>query len=687
MDNIFQYVPYKSFVDSNFWFKFAQIKIDIDCLSVKPRRLFGNYTNLNAKDCILEVDCTSFNETYIPAKNTFISHGAILNKNTIEDFKNCDKSELLQQEGRRIWNTIKTGSYLQDPSLLSNFFILSFADIKIFKFYYWFCFPAPAKPLVHTKSTQLLVDALSPAKFEEFQKIFCDAAKVKSYYLVEDSKDSVQYYELKNKISHDALETNFAEDEQIQQTYFCFSDPSEYDNPGWNLRLYMAAIYYSCPKLHGKIIKLVAIRLKSTSSIENSLLYEILLPETSDGITDKDINWIGWEQNESGKMTPRVADMRPTMDPVLQAKNSVNLNLKLMKWRLLPELNLEVIENTKCLLLGAGTLGCGVARTLLGWGVHKLTVLDAGHVSHANPVRQNLYTHQDAVECRRKVDALKDRIKDIHPGVEVETHHFFIPMPGHPVGESTMQSTIENINKIKDLIQENDVIFMLTDSRESRWLPTLLGAYYNKLVINTALGFDSYVVMRHGSRSPDAEVPVKTQPLIIDGLKCIPGNRLGCYFCNDITAPGDSQKDRTLDQQCTVTRPSVSNIASSFAVELMVALLQHPDRQYAPAYYALRGNQEMNSLIPEGIMGILPHSIRGIVSNFQQIIPATEHFNQCTACSDIVLKEFKSRGNDFIIDVLNSAKSLERLTGISDMHLHEIDIIEVDDDEEFDVSD
>ena len=51
---------------------------------------------------------------------------------------------------------------------------------------------------------------------------------------------------------------------------------------------------------------------------------------------------------------------------------------------------------------------------------------------------------------------------------------------------------------------------------------------------NAALGFDTYLVMRHG---------------VVDSQSADNGDtQLGCYFCNDVVAPGDSTTDRTLDQ-------------------------------------------------------------------------------------------------------------------------------------------
>lgn len=54
-------------------------------------------------------------------------------------------------------------------------------------------------------------------------------------------------------------------------------------------------------------------------------------------------------------------------------------------------------------------------------------------------------------------------------------------MPGHSVGESLLKEAQESVKTLCELIESHDVIFLLMDSRESRWLPTVLGCHYNKV--------------------------------------------------------------------------------------------------------------------------------------------------------------------------------------------------------------
>ncbi|KAH8416033.1 hypothetical protein KR222_006922 [Zaprionus bogoriensis] len=672
--NILQFAPFKSFVSPTFWHKLAELKLDYDRLSDTERSIFGHYTNRKASACLLEVDYSAYNSTAQTPKFCHAAVGKIYNKNTIEEFKALDKTALLAHEGRQLLADMANGRVQADPSLLARFFVLSFADLKSHRFWYLFAYPCPLTPVLQLQCDPQLIRAL-PNSAAYVEAIRALPAEQQNFFLLHvNEQDGV----------FEARRLSEFNEQDIEHYVYCFADPSEYENPAWLMRNYVAFLLQLCPTLVGKTLKFLGLRYGQELQLDNSLLWQVQQAERCDYAQAQ---FVGWQLNELNKLQPLRVDMSDSMDPAKLAETSVNLNLKLMKWRLVPDLNLELMAQTKCLLFGAGTLGCAVARNLLSWGFRHITLLDNGKVGYSNPVRQSLYTHADASAGNRpKATTAAQRLREINPSAECVGHVLEIPMPGHTIGDSLRAQTQRHLQLIEQQVQAHDVLFLLTDSRESRWLPTMLGAVHQKIVINAALGFDSYLVMRHGSTREqvgDAAAASKE----IAGLKCIAGQQLGCYFCNDVTAPGNSLKDRTLDQQCTVTRPGVSNIAASYAVELLVALLQHPLKEAAPAYYAQRrGEQEdQQAQLPEGLLGILPHSIRGQLCNYENILPATQKFAQCIACSERVLQAYRSEGHAFLFKTFETAKYLEDLTGISEFMRLNSEIIDFDDDK-FDLS-
>ena len=60
-----------------------------------------------------------------------------------------------------------------------------------------------------------------------------------------------------------------------------------------------------------------------------------------------------------------------------------------------------------------------------------------------------------------------------------------IPMPGHYVTDA--EEVEKDVQQLTDVIDEHDVIFLLTDTRESRWLPTMLAAYRGKVLQMTSM--------------------------------------------------------------------------------------------------------------------------------------------------------------------------------------------------------
>lgn len=351
--------------------------------------------------------------------------------------------------------------------------------MKKYNFYYWFAFPASIDPVLHENLPSNLISNIFSAKevsqLNENYNNLTDQ-RLAAFFICNASFD-IQF--LKDVLKHDDPFINL-NDANLDSTYFCFSDPSEYDNPGWPLRNFILMLLKLCPILIGKQIKVISIRLDERRTLSPSIMFTIDL-QNAESVMKDDVKWTGWERNNQGKLLPKAALMGDSMDPVKLSDHFSSLNLKLMKWRLLPNLDLDAIKAQKCLLFGAGTLGCAIARNLLSWGVNDITFIDYGNVGFSNPVRQYLFTHDDAIHHKAKATTAADRLKEILPSINATGYVLQVPMPGHSISDSMRPKTIENLKLITSLIQDHDVLFLVTDSRESRWLPTLLGAFFRKV--------------------------------------------------------------------------------------------------------------------------------------------------------------------------------------------------------------
>jgi ubiquitin-like modifier-activating enzyme ATG7 len=332
------------------------------------------------------------------------------------------------------------------------------------------------------------------------------------------------------------------------------------------------------------------------------------------------------------------------------AIQAADLNLKLMKWRMIPDLQIDLLQSRRVLLIGAGTLGCNVARVLVGWGVRKLKFVDYGKVSYSNPVRQPLFTLDDCTSDngggRSKAEAAAEALRTVAADVESEGIVLSIPMPGHVEKREAVE---ESVTQLDALVQEADVIFLLTDTRESRWLPTVMAAAHDKIMINAALGLDSWLVMRHGGGVGEG--------------------RLGCYFCNDVVAPENSSKNRTLDQQCTVTRPGLAPIASSMAVEMMVSLLHHPKtvKAPAPAYKSEFSPTVSQDDSSASALGVIPHQVRGSLVSYTMMTPTVPAFTYCTGCAAAVAEAYLKDPAELVFQTCQSIDGsfLESVSGLA----------------------
>lgn len=597
-----------------------------------------------------------------------VVHAELINFNTQQQLVDLDKKLALQDMIRRTllaelrdpksaWNAkAEESSNTTTTVTPAKGLLCTFADLKTHEFYYCAAFP------VVDLESPVLVASRQPAV-----ELFPDEAEQRmiwAHATAASGASSGRVFVLRRqegdtKPSSSALRVDSFTREAVKDdtAVIAFVDSAATpEHPGWALRNVFAYLRLSYPQR----TKYSILVLRGASSLASSYVLHCTVEPLTSVARYAKVSPDHYSPLSSGEelVLPKVTgwvdsvihhvEMGGTMDPVRLAESSAKLNLGLMKWRMLPELQLDGIQTVKALLLGSGTLGCNIARHLMMWGVTHITMVDRGNVSYSNPVRQTLFELSDVLQegdRRVKSIAAAAALKRILPSVHAEGISMTIRMPGHRVDENQRENAKKDIHALEQLILSHDVVFLLTDSRESRWLPTLLASVHNKPVINAALGFDSYVVMRHGVQEQGDE-------------------RVGCYFCNDVVAPRDSLTARSLDQQCTVTRPGVSAIASAIAVEMLASVYNHPLRFGCPAYREEDDDSKGTGATANTPLGIVAHQIRGNVSSYALHTLYGKQYNKCTACSQIVVDLYKKEGADFIIQCLNDPLYLEEITGL-----------------------
>ena len=515
----------------------------------------------------------------------------LINANTGKEFKEMDRKRVFDGCSKQL---------LERPGI-PKLFLISFADLK-----------------THTFTYNVAVPAVSPETYDfEFEEY-------KSFPSISSPRTDVG---LKLLHASDESEREFIPSEVSEGDTIIAYDKSYCNEEASVLPFYLRTALTSIACTLGPNSEIrVSVRIISDqSSFE---LRNILIKHSPS--TRLIPNWVKWMNPSTQQPTAIMSvDLKRYMDPVTMASESVALNIKLMKWRLLPSLQPERMSDLKFLLIGAGTLGCSVARCLLAWGVYHITFVDSGKVSYSNPARQWLFTLEDAASSAPKAATAASRLKQILPSEKISGIDLSVPLPGHP---GDLSHVTDSFSQLSQLVEDHDVIFMLTDSRESRWLPSLLALANSKIGISVALGFDSYLVKIHAKSS-------------------------SCYFCNDVNAPTDQTAFRTLDQQCTVTRPGIAAIASCMAVELVAAFSQSKS-----------GFESERTISDSSLLGALPDQIRGFVGTYQSFPAVTEKFKNCICCSDGILREFKDEGLEFVKRVVSDSDVLMTVSGLSEFN-------------------
>lgn len=463
--SVLKFEAFTSFVEPEFWHRLYTKKAEIG-LGGSPLQIKGRIHASRSADGVplaLFVGGNAF-DVGVLAEGEIV--GELLITNSLSEFELAVKEpKVLNEAGARFYKLITSDPQVLFRNLcgLQSFTFLCFAALKEFKFHYQFAFPVLLPP--KEQGSFLVVGSESLPQKLEFN--------LGGYF--------AQLYDPITGLTVPLNESDLMAN-RMWHVLHDYTSPGDDDQTvvSWTARNYLLWVKYLLAQTLEPIVKVVFWRGSAAKSI---LVHVALDPEHP---LDRSVTpqVTGWERSWEGRLQPKLADLAESMDPAKLAELGASLNLKLMRWRMTPELDLPRVGGQKCLLLGMGTLGSYISRLLTAWGVREMTLVDNGVVSFSNPVRQPLYRYKDAALSFRgdarvyKANAAAEALRESVPTLRLHPRVFNIPMPGHPCAPDTY---MREILELEDMVCENDVIFLLLDSREARYFPTLLSAVHQKV--------------------------------------------------------------------------------------------------------------------------------------------------------------------------------------------------------------
>ena len=120
-------------------------------------------------------------------------NGYMINTNTYETFKTTNPGNFINTLGKELLDSLKSGSALQEPWRLMTFLVLSFADLKKYRFHYWVSYPTPfSLPEMHYAKQQVyLREEFTADQVQSFEEGFNKLdAKSRCFFAVIISKES-----------------------------------------------------------------------------------------------------------------------------------------------------------------------------------------------------------------------------------------------------------------------------------------------------------------------------------------------------------------------------------------------------------------------------------------------------------------------------------------------------------------